>query len=61
MMFIYVLTCNRWGGTSYNKENVEAFYSHDAAERWRKIYQGNISKCDVEYEVDKVEIEEKII
>lgn len=55
-MSIYVLTCDRWSGTNYFTDVVEAFRTLNNAECARIVYQGSQSKCDIEYEITEVDL-----
>lgn len=52
---LYVLVCEVWGGTSYNKELVEIYKDENLAQRTALSYQGNTATCDVHYYVETVD------
>ena len=53
---VYIIMCDRWGGSSYSTEAIDAVYYKDKAYKLAEEYQGNTSKADVFYYVTHLEI-----
>lgn len=52
---LYVVVCDEWTGTRYNRSNVGVYSTRDTANQAREYLQGNYKTCDVAYWVDEVE------
>lgn len=52
---LYVVVCDEWTGTRYNRSNVGIYSTQDTASMAAKSMQGNYKTSDIEYWVDEVE------
>lgn len=52
---LYVLLCENWSGTTYDKELLEIFKDEELARRTALECQGKIPKCDIRYYVEVVD------
>jgi len=52
---LYVVVCDEWTGTRYNRSNVGAYSTQDTASMAARSMQGNDKTSDIEYWVDEVE------
>jgi hypothetical protein len=55
MSKLYLLICECWTGTSYDKEFIEIFKDEEVAHRTAILMQGKTPKCDVNYYVQAVD------
>lgn len=52
---LYVLVCDEWTGTRYNRSNVGIYSDRDTGNLAASHMQGNYKTSDIEYWVDEVE------
>ena len=52
---LYVLICENWTGTSYDKELIEIYKDEELAQRTALISQGKTPVWDVRYYVEAVD------
>jgi hypothetical protein len=52
---LYVLICENWTGTTYDKELIEIYKDEELAQRVALLSQGKTPKCDVHYYVEAVD------
>lgn len=52
---LYVLICENWTGTSYDKEVIEIYKDEELAQRTALVSQGNTPRCDTSYYVEAVD------
>jgi len=52
---LYVLICENWTGTSYDKELIEIYKDEELAQRTALASQGNTPVWDVRYYVEAVD------
>ena len=52
---LYVLVCDEWTGTRYNRSNVGIYSDRDTGNLAASHMQGSYKTSDIEYWVDEVE------
>lgn len=52
---LYVLICENWTGTSYDKELIEIYKDEELAQRTVLVSQGKMPRCDTSYYVEAVD------
>jgi len=52
---LYVLICENWTGTSYDKELIEIYKDEELAQRVALLCQGKTPRCDTSYYVEAVD------
>lgn len=52
---LFVVVCEEWTGTRYNRSNVGIYSTQDTASMAAQSMQGNYKTSDIEYWVDEVE------
>lgn len=52
---LYVVVCDEWTGTRYNRSNVGIYSDRDTGNLAASYMQGNYKTSDIEYWVDEVE------
>lgn len=52
---LYVVVCDEWTGTWYERSNLGIYSTMDTANQAREYLQGNYKTSDIEYWVDEVE------
>lgn len=52
---LYIVVCDEWTGTKYERSNVGVYSTRDNASMASSHLQGNYKKSDIEYWVDEVD------
>lgn len=52
---LYVLICENWTGTTYEKELMEIYKDEELAQRTALLHQGKNNRSDISYYVEAVE------
>lgn len=52
---LFVVVCDEWTGTRYNRSNVGIYSTHDTASMAAQSMQGTYKTSDIEYWVDELE------
>lgn len=52
---LFVVVCDEWTGTRYNRSNVGIYSDRDTANMAAQSMQGNYKTSDIEYWVDEID------